>query len=99
MSPFYYYINEVDSLKIKLDLVIQTNKVLEASPGRSATTNDTEQVDTLLKEINDVMNRSMRSTLVFKNIEQKGDKTWEEPNFSLMNCLISSKINLQMKEM
>ena len=78
-------INEVDSLKIKLDSAIQTNQVLEerlsvleSSPGTSATINTSEQLDTLVKDIEDVKNRSMRSTLVFKNIEQKGDKTWEE---------------------
>ena len=65
-------INEVDSLKMKLDLVIQTNQVfeerlsvLESSPGTSATTNNSEQLDTLVKYIEDVKNRSMRSTLSF----------------------------------
>ena len=77
-------INDVDLLKTKLESIIKKNKVLEErlvvleSPPDTSTTNDSVQLDMLVKELDDVKNRSMRSTLVFKNIDQNGDKTWEE---------------------
>ena len=44
-------------------------------------------------ELEDLRNRCMRSTLIFKNIDQKPNQTWED-TLEILADFLTSKVNL-----
>ena len=51
------------------------------------------QVRDTLMEIDDLRNRSMRNTLIFRNVPEENNETWED-TCGLLGSYIYSKLNL-----
>ena len=84
-------INEISNhqVQIKNELASELNLTLKNEIDKLNIKKLEAQVRGTLIELEDLMNRSMRSTLVFKNIREEHYETWEDTCKTLSHFIIS----------
>ena len=90
--------NQTDILKLKEDNKKLKEEITNQQNEINAKTADhimkvEAQLKATLIELDDLRNRSMRSTLVFKNIREEPNETWED-TCQIMSSFIATKLDL-----